>query len=527
MEPRPLSLALLVALSVPSPAQTAEAPRVPRPDCPVPGFATIGERSGFASGDFVLALSEEWLVFQQNVDVSLDEYSEVRLVHVPTGIVHSTGLRSELAFGVAAAYTGAPYGFVFQSVSESEAQADLNGDGDLIDHVLHSFDLRTARVLNLGIAVGFSLRQSGPSVACLVEEESDENGDGDIDDRIVYAGDLDSGFVTSSGVASNGDPNALRIDGTRAGWLVPEGPGGDLNGDGDDLDDVRYVHDFALGAGLSLGLAGGSSSALAGNVYAFTVAEAAQGADLNGDGDQNDEVVHVLRFAPFTLRNVGLAGTGLLVDGGKVAFRQPATSHAIVVDVASGVATDLGFAVVAMELVDHRLVLSANEGATDRNGDGDTLDRILWVHDLASGTTVPVPRATEPGIVADFDGTRLLFTTDEAGHGATDLNGDGDALDRVWTLWDAGTGALRNLRWARSDFGTGGLFGGFAALSVDAPGIGPAWVDVRTDGIPAARFVGSGPLIGAPFLVDDLGVVGEQFTASPPTAVFRVVTPCD
>ncbi len=84
--------------------------------------------------------------------------------------------------------------------------------------------------------------------------------------------------------------------------------------------------------------------------------------------------------------------------------------------------------------------------AVDLNGDGDESDYVLQVWDGIA------PAATNVGVALDPLGSNVwslgdggfLVGVDEARQGATDLNGDGDAIDRVAHIWSPG-GGLVNL----------------------------------------------------------------------------------
>ena len=100
--------------------------------------------------------------------------------------------------------------------------------------------------------------------------------------------------------------------------------------------------------------------------------------------------------------------------------------------------------------------------AGDLNGDGDALDSVLHVFDAKRRTTfnlgiaastvcrsaqgppfvvcTPVPPVAGKTIVA--------FLAGESAQGGTDLNADGDAVDDVLYIYDAGTGATTNTRLA-------------------------------------------------------------------------------
>ena len=81
----------------------------------------------------------------------------------------------------------------------------------------------------------------------------------------------------------------------------------------------------------------------------------------------------------------------------------------------------------------------------DLNGDGDTWDQVLHVHNLATGETTNL-RLVLGSVPARWvvSGDWLVVWVSESGHGqAEDLNGDGDTRDEVLHLVDlAAIGAL-------------------------------------------------------------------------------------
>jgi len=128
--------------------------------------------------------------------------------------------------------------------------------------------------------------------------------------------------------------------------------------------------------------------------------------DLNGDGDAVDTVVH-------------------LWDG--------------------GAAQNLGRAARAVALSDAwvaALVDEAANGAADLNGDGDARDAVVQMHPVDTGGWLNVSRAAEALAVS---GSRAAFLVPESAQGGADLNGDGDAGDRVAHTYDAATATLTNI----------------------------------------------------------------------------------
>jgi len=120
----------------------------------------------------------------------------------------------------------------------------------------------------------------------------------------------------------------------------------------------------------------------------------------------------------------------------------------------------------------------ADQAGVDANGDGDASDVVLVLVDLARD------RLLSPGLAlgeADgvppllaCDGHAAAFAVDEAAQGGRDLNGDGDALDRVIHVYDAPTGEFRNLGLAVQRIVVGGSL---VAVAVDEAAHGGADLD--------------------------------------------------
>src|SRR5581483_8249524 len=264
-----------------------------------------------------------------------------------------------------AAYDALPDGGLAFVVPEADQGGrDLNGDGDSADWVIHLWR-PGAGVKNLGLAVHFPgdymASFAGDGLAVMVREADqggrDLNGDGDTSDRVVElwtpsGGTRNVGIATSAGgfaviggggvafraVEADQGHTDLDHDGDTAGavlfvarpdgtirntgvdvvgftpadggrlvYLAQEGPGRDLNGDGDTMDQVVAGYDPAVDVIVNSGLAVTDQLGvdLGGGRFAVVVAErddnpgGAPGADLNGDGDTTDGVVELITaFGP-------------------------------------------------------------------------------------------------------------------------------------------------------------------------------------------------------------------------------------
>lgn len=287
---------------------------------------------------------------------------------------------------------------------------------------------------------------------------------------------------------------AQPLSGSTAVFVVSEsGQGGhDLNGDGDAYDGVAFSYDQARRSVVNLGRAV-SSAGLFGQFAVLEVDEQYQGAtDLNSDGDLLDRVIHVYDTRSQRLTNLGLAGRYECVDGwlaildlrpGPTVQRSLylynlATSarilvsrnigdfqlgkgllvyvsgqldadgdpHFFVYDIPSGRSSDTGLKVSylqAQDVVvgDRMAAIQSREfpSGHDWNGDGDLQDSILWLYDGESGILKNLGLAAySDGFTPqmDIDGKLLAWLVPESQQGASDLNGDGDALDNVVFVYD-------------------------------------------------------------------------------------------
>jgi hypothetical protein len=307
----------------------------------------------------------------------------------------STGITTNP--GLAAFNVGLEGNLLVLAVNELyHGSTDLNGDGDSGDSVLHIFDASTGTITNLGLAINHFLVRNGLVPFTVFESyhgNTDLNGDGDTDDHVLHVFDPSTGTTTNLGLDSSwffpGGGNLVR-------FTVREANQGntDLNGDGDSADEVLHIFDSSTGTTTNLGLDAISIS-IEGNSVVFTVREAYQAnADLNGDGDTNDDVLHIFDASTGIMTNWGMAGYNIRIEDDLVAFE----------------------------------VRESEQGSTDLNGDGDSSDNVLHIFDTSTDTAINLELAAF-GVV--FEGDLLAFEVNEADQGNTDLNGDGDSSDFV------------------------------------------------------------------------------------------------
>ncbi len=211
-----------------------------------------------------------------------------------TDTVLDTGLAFE-PHAASLAFAGEQVGILVRETYQGSQ--DLNSDGDFDDDVVHVVDPVSGTAVNLRLdAVG--LRGSDQLLQIARVEPSagqDWNHDGDLYDLVVFLWDPVTLDTTNTRVASD----FLPLDSSAERVLLAaleEGEERDLNQDGDRHDTVYLLHDMRTHANASLRIAGAGRARLTFDGRGtFMVYEALQGRDLNGDGDQGDAVLHVVR----------------------------------------------------------------------------------------------------------------------------------------------------------------------------------------------------------------------------------------
>lgn len=296
---------------------------------------------------------------------------------------------------------------------QADSWADLTRDGDALDVALFAFETRVPSAFPLGVGLAEQVSIASGHAVLLVPESGDGagaslNGDSDVDDSVVHLWrNRQSGLAANLGLA------ASRVE-TSPEWIAAlvsehDEQGVDRNGDGDARDDVVAVNALAsatAGTWVSIGRSARAIQVVGARV-AFATREAdeagqSRSGDLNGDGDANDQVLHVYDAATNTLRNLGLAATDFVLGDHLLAFR----------------------------------TREADQGIGSLNGDADTEDAILQVLDLESGrlfstgyAALPCDyEACDPRLPYRVSEGTVTFLTYEP-HQDKDLNGDGLVRD--------------------------------------------------------------------------------------------------
>ncbi len=152
--------------------------------------------------------------------------------------------------------------------------------------------------------------------------------------------------------------------------------------------------------------------------------------------------------APEAAQSVDLSGDGDLLDGVLFVHRSSTATN-----VNSGIAVFPGPSPQRIVVGDRLIVGVTREGyygpgGTDLNGDGDATDRVPAVYDTLTGRTIFLRSSVSASAFgpswSPTAGPRVLFGAYEFTLGV-DLNGDGDVIDEVLQRWDVGSGSPRNL----------------------------------------------------------------------------------
>lgn len=180
-------------------------------------------------------------------------------------------------------------------VEESAAGRDLDGDGDTDDRVLHFVERRSTLARNLGVSDLSAVTPGAGHLVVLGTRSPDED---ECSPRLDLI-DVTNGAVRTLHDDAGGYFNGLLQSAGFAVYYRCESLAGDLNGDGDTEDRVLHFADLDTGATRNTRLALSEEFALdfpatfPGQVFC-NVGEAEQGADLNGDGDLDDDLLFLL-----------------------------------------------------------------------------------------------------------------------------------------------------------------------------------------------------------------------------------------
>ena len=380
-----------------------------------------GQPITISSGTVVFGVEES---AQGNTDLNGDGVVADSVIHVwrPGSGLENLNLRSHYGQNFPVRAEGSM--FIIPG-HETSGINDFNGDGDYNDEILFAWDSSTDTLVDSDLSTqntGAYHIDSGQVMLMAYEADdgpggTDYNGDGNFNDFVAHLWDPTTGTTVNGLVGGASEQPAWGGALGDGSFLLAvresvNGPAGtDYNGDGDTTDDVAFVWANGAGSPSNLGVATSltQDSSLGDGAAAFIVPENGQGgSDLNGDGDTIDGVLHVWS-ASSGLQNVGL--------------------HAVSTWTASISQGVVGF-----------LVREAEQGNTDRNGDGDASDHVVTAYTVATDTVHNLALAAPGGTTPiEADAGKLVFPVSESAHGGTDINGDGFNLGIVVHKWDSGS----------------------------------------------------------------------------------------
>lgn len=201
---------------------------------------------------------------------------------------------------------------VFQVAEELQGE-DLDGDGSLDDTMMAKRWIGSGRTEYIGLLSSDAWQVDGDLLAFRVYESDygkDLNGDGDVEDHLIRWHRLSSGRSGVSDLSSY----YVRAREPYIAYSVKESEAGeDLNGDGDQDDAIARVLDTDSGIVFDTGAV--ASDLHMGRSVLFLETEEARlgtdGVDLNGDGDVDDCVLRWWRVPapgspPEDARNTGI-----------------------------------------------------------------------------------------------------------------------------------------------------------------------------------------------------------------------------
>jgi hypothetical protein len=343
--------------------------------------------------------------------------------------------------------------FAFLVPEADHARTDLNLDGDILDSIWFVYDptkpLSVANPVNTGVATP---RLGTPGAATqggfvFLDSESAQglllNGDFDMVDHVLAVYDDSSKALISLGAWTYA-PGTTMV--ARAGRILvalgEPNASADVNRDNDSNDIVLVCIDFNQSPAVLHPVGGIFPRAVGQHPYALTdsaavyfVDEASEGGgDRNNDGDNLDGVLAV-----FTM------GNGF---GEQFPRSSLINSLAVAGSPVVGIGTSAERAVIG--------VSEATQGSRDLNGDGESFDTVLaWVDTVDTPGTLHILAYTIGPHTPAVSGTRALVEVDELASSAivgVDHNGDTDTNDRVAFLLDMETppGRMTNLGFAQS-----------------------------------------------------------------------------
>ena len=306
---------------------------------------------------------------------------------------------------------------------EDAVDQDLNGDGDLADHVVQYFTIHDRTSRNTG-AEGKHVSVSGSMIA--FEDKA----------RLLTLYDLD-GKKTIPTTVRGTQPS---LAGKRVAFATAESDETlDLNGDGDQIDTVIRYYDSDTKS-VTNTRAVGMNPLLLGSRIVFSVNESAADVDVNNDGDRNDLGIRYYDVSTQQITNTHTTGTLLAGSGNTVIVADNEQFWAL--DLASDTSKPLGILGNHPSLSNSLLVYERDgelwfshvstriTQPLNITGKEPSLDRNTLAFVAADKTiTVLIGQDPDNDAVPDFaDNCLAISNADQAD---ADADGLGDACDTL------------------------------------------------------------------------------------------------
>jgi len=344
---------------------------------------------------------------------------------------------------------------------EAALGRDLNGDGDSADTVLRYKNLSTGQVFNTQIPVSGEPRAMdlyehtvvfvappSPSLLRFTGTFNLLNSFGTF--GVIGAYNLRSGEVQMTnvwGLRPSIYENIISISGSTIRYydlttsrLTDTGIPGQAqslwghriayhHSDSQDSPPLIYIYDIETGSRFNTE-AVGHFPALYENTVAFTTKEQWVSKDLNGDGDQEDEIIRFYDLRTRSVFNTGEVGESPAIYGRYIAFSSG--RHIRYYDLDMGRAFDTGKLGAEPDIYQDTITYYVWEEwrGADLSADGDRLDPIVETHKISetdsalpskavpSQADAQPPRSAVPVIARVFDARKahaILFTVQGAG----------------------------------------------------------------------------------------------------------------
>ncbi|MEM9522355.1 MAG: thrombospondin type 3 repeat-containing protein, partial [Actinomycetota bacterium] len=356
-------------------------------------------------------------------------------------------------FDIAVDGTRSGDGYTALLLSESDQRVDYTGDGDTADKVLAWYTPADGLEITTQHADGFHSFAGDWITFSVLESNADEdlNGDGDLSDAIVFSQNRTGGDFVNLGVQVTGIiPRIYGDELVVAAYEFADGV--DRNGDGDTSDGITMAINLQTGARVDTGMTPIRQVAVGDNLLALRVREDRQGEDLNGDGAIDGTEVVVIYDRSTASRTLLPAYQGVLFgnnDSAEYALltsletRSPATQSGTWISRldSDGTITDLGIVGSVMDQNGDLIAVQTFErwSGIDANGDG-TLSGSgeVFVFDTKNLVAYPTGIIGDAPDFSPGDG-RWVSARGYEPFSLIDRNGDGDLDDFSHAVWDGVT----------------------------------------------------------------------------------------